>query len=69
MTTTCDGTDYVIGSAPLCDTADEEGHCEHDKAKDECLYEGWFSWSPCEGCGSELGGTRFNFPVWLPLNR
>ena len=23
---------------------------------DDC--EGWFSWSPCDGCGSTLGGDR-----------
>jgi hypothetical protein len=58
--------DAQMGSGPLCDSVDDTGHCSCDE---ECLYEGWFSWSRCEGCGSKLGGTRYNFPVWLPLNR
>lgn len=23
-----------------------------------------FSWSPCEGCGSWLGGSRYRYMVW-----
>jgi hypothetical protein len=23
-----------------------------------------FSWSPCEGCGSILGGSRWRYMVW-----
>lgn len=26
--------------------------------------DGWFSWSPCQGCGSQLGGSRFSAVVW-----
>lgn len=29
--------------------------------------EGWFSWSPCESCGSHLGGHRY--PVsWFAMH-
>lgn len=31
-----------------------ECDCEHDT----------FSWSPCDGCGSTLGGTRDALTVW-----
>jgi len=24
-----------------------------------------FSWSPCDGCGSNLGGDRHAFTIWL----
>ena len=34
----------------------EAGECECDQTN--------FSWSPCEGCGSYLGGYRHTFTVW-----
>ena len=27
-----------------------------------------FSWSPCDGCGSHLGGERFPLTVWVGSN-
>jgi hypothetical protein len=26
--------------------------------------EGWFSWQPCDGCGSTLGGDRYPATGW-----
>lgn len=28
---------------------------------DDLYCEGHFSWSPCDGCGSGLGGDRFHY--------
>jgi hypothetical protein len=70
----CDGTgldlstaatlDGVIVGAPedTCDTCHGKGRtCECSSCEDfdpETGDEGSFSWSPCDACGSSLGGDR-----------
>lgn len=41
---------YLIG--PDCDIHDNDAHDRH--------AEGFFSWAPCDGCGSSLGGQRWD---------
>lgn len=43
--------------ADSCTPEDREEGC--DCATDS------FSWSPCEGCGSSLGGERHAFTLWF----
>lgn len=31
----------------------------------ECDAEGYFSWSPCDGCHSPLGGDRYAATEWV----
>lgn len=44
-------------------------HCSEDPEQtcedfdNECEH-GWFSWSACDGCGSNLGGTRSYATAW-----
>jgi hypothetical protein len=38
--------------------------CAHDGC--ECDQLG-LSWSPCDGCGSTLGGDRYAATLWLPV--
>lgn len=50
-----EGLDFVsVGYIPhdSCDDCPEE---QDENVGDE----GYFSWSPCECCGSSLGGTRY----------
>ena len=44
-------SDYSYWSSGYCDECDECG--------DNTESEPWFSWQPCELCGSTLGGDRF----------
>ena len=61
----------------LVDPADEitDNTCSNHDGDDEnaCTYCGQdgyetgeteFSWSSCEGCGSNLGGARYRLAVW-----
>ena len=49
--------DVSMGSVSGCD-------CKNDYQDDcECDYTD-FSWSPCDACGSSLGGYRHTFTVW-----
>lgn len=48
-------------SGTLCDSADEQGDCDHQR--EDCVREGWFSWSWCEFCGDTDGGQRFNVAI------
>ncbi len=43
---------------------DDETEEEYEESQ-EAENEGWFSWSPCEGCGSHLGGTRYYATAWI----
>jgi len=44
-----EGLSYIsTGKCPDCTECPES---EED--------EGFFSWGPCDGCGSDLGGTRY----------
>jgi hypothetical protein len=48
-------------SGVQCDSvSDENDTCN---CEDECLREGWFSWSWCEFCGDMDGGQRFNVAI------
>ena len=55
-------------SAGLMLTEHEET-CENRAAGEhltDCsCEEPWFSWSPCQGCGSHLGGDRYPVTLWL----
>ena len=45
---------------------------DHDIAPDgdwDAWADGHFSWHPCQGCGSTLGGTRFDYAILEPSNR
>ena len=37
-----------------------DGHCDNDP----CECESSFSWRPCNGCGSRLGGDREHATAW-----
>ena len=37
---------------------DDAGICPKCKADRECMNEPYFSWQPCDCCGSHLGGDR-----------
>lgn len=47
------------------DGSDDDGCRDHDE---ECPRDGWFSWSPCEWCGSTLGGQRYNAAIMKRLH-
>ena len=49
---------------PGCGSTCEEHGSVDDRDDDE--PEPWFSWSPCEGCGSSLGGYREHATAWVP---
>lgn len=47
---------YMVSPGRLCT----------DPCEDECgSDEAGFSWSPCDGCGSHLGGDRFYVTRWF----
>ena len=48
---------------PECENFDEEG--EYLGQYDEYCETVEFSWTPCDGCNSTLGGTRHAYTVWL----
>jgi len=57
-------THCTTGLCPGCvECADRHGKSLHGMSlaiSTGAVYdEGSFSWSPCEGCGSTLGGTRY----------
>ena len=37
-----------------------------DEQQSECRDEHGYSWSPCQGCGSKLGGDRYPLTYWTP---
>lgn len=37
-------------------------------AEDSDNPDGWFSWRPCEGCGSTLGGDRYGVAVLVDVD-
>lgn len=42
--------------------------CEERNTRGECECDSMdFSWSPCDGCGSHLGGTRHAFTYWITV--
>ena len=45
--------------------AEHLGLGPHDHVVVACVEgcDGWFSWSPCNVCGSQLGGDRHTFAV------
>lgn len=47
------GWDISLGSLECDYCPNEDGDCE-----------GWFSWSRCDGCGSQLGGDRYHATAW-----
>ena len=49
-------SDVTMGSFGPCRWECPEGECECDSIG--------FTWAPCEGCGSTLGGHRELFTVW-----
>jgi hypothetical protein len=42
----------------------EEHECPEDADECDCETRS-FSWSPCDGCGSPLGGARYAYAFWL----
>lgn len=62
-----DGLEVTLGMVrEEHDCTDAEGRTAHDRGE-ECECERTeFSWSPCEGCGSRLGGSRDAATVWRP---
>ena len=53
-----------ITAGTICDRADDDFHVyESDEHSEECETIS-FSWNPCEGCGSKLGGARHAFTIW-----
>ena len=61
-----EGITNLFSGRPWCpdcggDTADEwqdTGACPKCGADRECAEEPYFSWHPCDCCGSRLGGNR-----------
>lgn len=56
-----EGQSITMGVLPeehneSCTEADREEGCDCDHIR--------FSWSSCEGCGSTLGGDRYNMTLW-----
>ena len=49
-------------SGVLCDSTTDDGECGCED-REECLREGWFSWSWCEFCGDTDGGDRYNVAI------
>lgn len=41
-------------------------YCDDDWDK---WADGYFSWHSCHGCGSQLGGTRWEYRILEPANR
>lgn len=48
-----DGWELTLGSLECDHCPTEDGDCEP-----------WFSWSECDGCGSNLGGDRSHATAW-----
>lgn len=55
-------------SGTMCDSASEYVDCTDDSAHEECLREGWFSWSWCEFCGDMTSGQRYNVAIVRNIN-
>ena len=51
------GDDEVVdvSSGWVGDDLDDEDYAGDDDG---------FSWSPCDGCGSRLGGNRYRMTIW-----
>jgi len=50
---------------PTCQVPwDDVGHCPKCDAEAAEVDEPHFSWKPCEGCGSRLGGERHRATGW-----
>lgn len=44
------------------------GHVEDCDGSEPCgCLDGWFSWSDCDGCGSEMGGERHRAVALIPV--
>jgi hypothetical protein len=54
-----DTTPGITREAHTCDDPDS-----WERGEDCGCEEREFSWSPCDGCGSSLGGTRHAFTYW-----
>lgn len=48
------------GPCPGCE------ECGIPEDAEEYSEEPWFSWHPCEICGSTLGGNRESWHAWIP---
>lgn len=53
-------TEITLGRIREDDETEEEF-----EANSELELEGWFSWQPCQGCGSHLGGYRYYATAWI----
>lgn len=50
----------------LLDDADDvsSGWVDDDHDDEDSTDDDGFSWSPCDGCGSRLGGNRYRMTIW-----
>jgi len=60
------GDDITAQHAAKIDAiwGDTELTLGHVDAEEESDAEPWFSWQPCDGCGSTLGGDREYATAW-----
>lgn len=52
---------HLVCSGPI---EDENGIMRDPETGEPTTGEDWFSWSPCEVCGSRLGGSRNHAAAW-----
>jgi hypothetical protein len=66
-----DGTEFTSGCGRECPEHGIEAHGGDEEAYEEAYEEDgtdeWFSWSPCDECGSVLGGAREHATAWIPV--
>jgi hypothetical protein len=56
--------DIVAGFETLDDAIIGDAHHGHDDYSHDCTcYEPYFSWMPCDICGSTLGGNRHDVDI------
>lgn len=55
--------DASITAGSLCDKGENHYREDAEDHSENCETIS-FSWSPCDGCGSTLGGTRHAFTIW-----
>jgi hypothetical protein len=57
---------YVGMNSPRCVNGCD-GWYDESCAECEALAEPYFSWHPCEACGSTLGGDRYDVEIAIPV--